>query len=129
MIIASGCSNPSVELPEQTREQSGQTGKQEAAYVPNMDKFLQLMREDYWKHITTFVNFDPSIKVNHDKPGKNIILPKDKGIHFSILLDASGSMYGKINGKTKMASAKEAIQEFAAKNAQKCNCFTAGLRT
>lgn len=80
-----------------------------------MEKFLQLMREDYRKHVTTFVNFDPSIKVIHDKPNENFVLPPDKKIHFSILLDASGSMYGKINGKTKMASAKEAIQEFVSR--------------
>ncbi|MGA8942566.1 MAG: VWA domain-containing protein [Thermoactinomyces sp.] len=80
-----------------------------------MEKFLQLMREDYRPHVTTFVNFDPNIRVNHDKPSENFTLPKDKRIHFSILLDASGSMYGKIQGKTKMESAKEAIQEFVSK--------------
>jgi Ca-activated chloride channel family protein len=80
-----------------------------------MDEFLKLVREDYRKHITTFVNFDTSVKVNHRKPGENITLPKDKRMHFSILLDSSGSMNGKINGKTKMESAKEAIQQFVSK--------------
>jgi D-amino-acid dehydrogenase/Ca-activated chloride channel family protein len=76
------------------------------------EEFLKLLAEDYRPHVTTFVNFDPSISVNHQRPDENIQLPEGKKVHFSILLDASGSMAAKVNGKSKMDVAKDSIQQF-----------------
>lgn len=79
------------------------------------EEFLKLMAEDYRSSVTTFVNFDPSVEVDHAKPNENIMLPASKKLHFSILLDASGSMNGKVGNRTKMDAAKEAIQQFVSK--------------
>ncbi|RAL21306.1 VWA domain-containing protein [Thermoflavimicrobium daqui] len=79
------------------------------------DAFLKLVAEDYRPHVTTFINFDTSIQVNHAQPTKDITLPSSKKVHFSLLLDASGSMNEKIGSETKMDIAKKAIQQFAQK--------------
>jgi Ca-activated chloride channel family protein len=77
-----------------------------------MDQLLSLLAEDYRSYVTTFVNFETEVKVNNQRPNGKIALPDSKKLHISILLDASGSMKAQINGKTKMDSAKEAIQSF-----------------
>ncbi|MBN6188943.1 VWA domain-containing protein [Aneurinibacillus sp. BA2021] len=73
---------------------------------------LGLMAEDYRPHVTTFVNFDATVEVNHAKPTENIRLPEGKKTHFSILLDASGSMKAKAGSQSKMDAAKESIRQF-----------------
>jgi D-amino-acid dehydrogenase/Ca-activated chloride channel family protein len=80
-----------------------------------MQHLLALLAEDYRSSVTTFVNFDPQVKVDHRRPDEKIVLPEDKKLHISILLDASGSMGQEINGKTKMDSAKDAIKKFSEK--------------
>jgi Mg-chelatase subunit ChlD len=47
------------------------------------------------------------------KVNGKIVLPAEKKVYFSILLDASGSMKEKIGNKTKMDIAKAAVQKFA----------------
>lgn len=73
---------------------------------------LGLMAEDYRPHVTSFVNFDATVEVDHAKPTENIRLPEGKKTHFSILLDASGSMKAKAGSQTKMDAAKESIRHF-----------------
>ncbi|WP_018759042.1 vWA domain-containing protein [Paenibacillus terrigena] len=79
------------------------------------EELLLLLAEDYRFYMTTFNNFETEVKVNNERPNGNITLPTSKKLHISILLDASGSMKAQINGKSKMDSAKEAIQIFADK--------------
>ncbi|MEJ9222108.1 VWA domain-containing protein [Paenibacillus glucanolyticus] len=79
------------------------------------DELLLLLAEDYRPYVTTFMNFDTEISVNNERPEGKITLPVNRNLHISILLDASGSMKAQINGKSKMDSAKEAIQTFADK--------------
>ncbi|CAM3439960.1 VWA domain-containing protein [Paenibacillus lupini] len=79
------------------------------------EELLLLLAEDYRPYVTTFINFETEIRVNNERPNGNMTLPESKKLHISILLDASGSMQAKINGISKMDSAKEAIQSFAEK--------------
>lgn len=80
-----------------------------------MQHLLALLAEDYRASVATFVNFDPQVKVNNRRPDEKIVLPASKKLHISILLDASGSMGQKIDGKSKMDSAKDAIKQFSEK--------------
>ncbi|MCJ8011009.1 VWA domain-containing protein [Paenibacillus sp. KQZ6P-2] len=79
------------------------------------EELLLLLGEDYSSYITTFKEYDTEIKVDIERPNGNITLPASRKLHISILLDASGSMKAQINGKSKMDSAKDAIQIFADK--------------
>ncbi len=79
------------------------------------EQLLLLLAEDYRPYVTVFNNFETEVKVNNERPDGNITLPTSKKLHISILLDASGSMKAQIDGKSKMDSAKEAIQIFADK--------------
>lgn len=80
-----------------------------------MEQLLLLLAEDYRSTITTYANIDTKVNVDFQKPDGTITLPESKKLHISILLDASGSMKGQISGKSKMDSAKEAIQNFGSK--------------
>jgi Ca-activated chloride channel family protein len=77
--------------------------------------FLDLLAEDYRPEVTTFVNFDPVVRVHNPRPDEKIVLPPEKRLHVAILLDASGSMNGKADGKTKMEAAKGAIRDFVSR--------------
>ncbi|MBB6673770.1 VWA domain-containing protein [Cohnella nanjingensis] len=79
------------------------------------EELLLLLAEDYRPYVTTFMNFETEVKVNNERPNDKITLPASKKLHISLLLDASGSMKAQINKKSKMDSAKEAIQSFADK--------------
>ncbi|MBD8005041.1 VWA domain-containing protein [Bacillus norwichensis] len=79
------------------------------------EELLLLLGEDYSSYITTFKNFDTEVKVDNQRPNGNVTLPASRKLNISILLDASGSMEAQINGKSKMDSAKEAIQTFTDK--------------
>ncbi|WP_231506407.1 vWA domain-containing protein [Paenibacillus sp. UNC451MF] len=79
------------------------------------EELLLLLAEDYRTYVTTFINFETEVKVDNQRPDDKITLPTSKKLHISILLDASGSMKAEISGKSKMDSAKEAIQSFADK--------------
>jgi len=80
-----------------------------------MEELLLLLAEDYRSYVTIFNNFETEVKVNNERPDGKITLPTSKKLHISLLLDASGSMKAQINGKSKMDSAKEAIQIFVDK--------------
>lgn len=75
-------------------------------------ELMKLLAEDYRPYVTHFINFDPIVRVDHQRPNEKIVLPPTKKLHVSILLDASGSMAGKVQQKEKMTSAKEAILQF-----------------
>lgn len=82
---------------------------------------LSLLAEDYRATIKKFNDLSTEVKVNSPNMSTQIELPEEKKVHFSILLDASGSMNAKINGKSKMDIAKQAVKKFAStlpKNAQ-----------
>lgn len=79
------------------------------------DELLLLLAEDYRPYVTTFIYFDTEVSVNNERPEGKITLPASRKQHISILLDASGSMKAQVNGKSKMDSAKEAIESFADK--------------
>ncbi|MFC9601063.1 VWA domain-containing protein [Peribacillus butanolivorans] len=80
-----------------------------------MEELLLLFAEDYRPYVSTFINFESEVTVNNQRPNEKVTLPTSKKLHISILLDASGSMKEQINGKSKMDSAKEAIQSFGDK--------------
>lgn len=57
---------------------------------------------------------DPVIKIDSSTPEDEIDIPDETTVNVAILLDASGSMAGKVNGGQKMDLAKSAIQKYAA---------------
>ncbi|MCS1352434.1 VWA domain-containing protein [Mechercharimyces sp. CAU 1602] len=82
-------------------------------------KLLQLLAEDYAPIDKKYKNFDYTFynpnaddtpNGTDDKGSDN---KSDKSAQVSILIDASGSMAGKVNGQTKMKLAKEAAERFA----------------
>ena len=79
------------------------------------EELLLLLAEDYRPYVSTFINFESEVTVNNPRPNEKVTLPTSRKLHISILLDASGSMRATINGKSKMDSAKEAIQSFGDK--------------
>lgn len=77
---------------------------------------LWLIREDYHEEVEQFVRFDPVVDVHVNKPNEDMDDPAlnqaSATTHFSILLDASGSMNALSNGEKRIDSAKNAINEF-----------------
>lgn len=78
-----------------------------------LEEMIHLLAEDYHEEVETFVNFDPNVEVNVEKPDETINRPELKKTHLALLIDASGSMRAKVGGKTKMDSAKQSVKEFA----------------
>jgi Ca-activated chloride channel homolog len=76
------------------------------------NEFLDLLKEDYSHEVTTLINFDDAINVELERPDESINKPINN-LRYFILLDASGSMLGQINGTTKMEVAKESIEKFS----------------
>lgn len=77
-----------------------------------LDNLLLLLAEDYRPYIKQFNEISTDINVNNPNVQTSIQLPAEKKVHFSILIDASGSMNQKVGGKTKMEIAKEAVHTF-----------------
>ncbi|TCS94259.1 VWA domain-containing protein [Hazenella coriacea] len=77
-----------------------------------LDNLVYLLGEDYQPHYATIQAIDPTIRVNQATPEGKI--PQVEKINVQILLDASGSMAGKVSGGQKMDLAKKAINSFAA---------------
>lgn len=81
-------------------------------------QLIQLLAEDYEPALKKIKEFDPSLKIGDlkftdkedDKKKKD--LESDKRVHVEILLDASGSMAGRVEDGIKMDLAKEAIEKF-----------------
>ncbi len=78
---------------------------------------VALLAEDYNPEVKTLDELDPTIKTNRETPGgvndPEGKLPKQ--VNVEILLDASGSMAGRVSGGVKMDLAKEAIRNFVSK--------------
>ncbi|MGG3800728.1 vWA domain-containing protein [Metabacillus fastidiosus] len=76
-------------------------------------RLLALTADDYRSFYNFFTEFDTSYDDPDAGPGKiDMAVPLEKNINVAILLDSSGSMNGKVDGKTKMELAKSAIQTF-----------------
>ena len=78
---------------------------------------VALLAEDYKPILKKLDALDPSIKTNIKSPG-GVNAPEGelpKQVNVEILLDASGSMAGRVNGGVKMDLAKDAIRNFVSK--------------
>ena len=76
-------------------------------------RLVHLVGEDYQGFFREFNAFDTSYKVNMKQPGGvNAPDVKEHTLNVEILLDASGSMAGLVDGSTKMDLAKGAIKQF-----------------
>ena len=83
---------------------------------------VALLAEDYKPELKALENFDPTIKTNIKEPG-GVNAPEGelpKQVNVEILLDASGSMAGRVSGGVKMDLAKEAIRNFASNKCRGC---------
>ncbi|MDA8353827.1 MAG: VWA domain-containing protein [Firmicutes bacterium] len=81
-----------------------------------LNRMYELAAEDYRPVIRYYQNFDPStIEVERGPNGELRLkeLPGQKKVNIAILLDASGSMAGKVDGGVKMKLAKKAVKDFA----------------
>jgi len=78
---------------------------------------VALLAEDYKPIVKELDEIDPTIQTNIKTPGgvndPEGELPKQ--VNVEILLDASGSMAGRVSGGVKMDLAKKAIQSFVSK--------------
>ena len=78
---------------------------------------VALLAQDYKPILKELDEIDPTIKTNIKTPG-GVNAPEGelpKQVNVEILLDASGSMAGRVSGGVKMDLAKEAIRNFASK--------------
>ena len=78
---------------------------------------VTLLAEDYMPEVKTLDSLDPTIRTDLETPG-GVNAPEGelpKQVNVEILLDASGSMAGRVNGGVKMDLAKEAIRNFVSK--------------
>jgi len=76
---------------------------------------VYLLAENYEKEVEDLNNFDTSLTLTNDTPNDSSV-KKGKGensLNVTILLDASGSMAGTVDGGVKMDLAKAAIKRFA----------------
>ncbi|PRX38476.1 Mg-chelatase subunit ChlD [Planifilum fimeticola] len=78
---------------------------------------VSLLAEDYMSIVKELDELDPTIKTNVKTPGgvNNLEGDTPKQVNVEILLDASGSMAGRVSGGVKMDLAKEAIRNFVSK--------------
>ena len=76
------------------------------------EELLTLVKRIISDGVKGLVNFDSEINVGLEKPDENVSVDINN-IGYYILLDASGSMYGQVNGISKMEAAKNSIQKFA----------------
>ena len=78
---------------------------------------VALLAEDYMPEVKVMDELDPTIKTNRETPG-GVNAPEGelpKQVNVEILLDASGSMAGRVSGGVKMDLAKDAIRNFVSK--------------
>ncbi|MBN2908943.1 VWA domain-containing protein [Polycladomyces sp. WAk] len=93
----------------------------ELAKLPNglstdqlYNRLIYYLAENYKPIVDKLDHFDTSFEIRNKAPDDlRVQAPDAKKLNVAILLDASGSMAGKIDGKTKMEQAKEAIGRFA----------------
>ncbi|TCS94256.1 vWA domain-containing protein [Hazenella coriacea] len=77
------------------------------------DRLVYLFAENYQPPYATMQTIDPSIHVNETTPDGKVRIPNLEKFNVQIILDASGSMAGKVSGGQKMDLAKQAIQNFS----------------
>ena len=91
---------------------------------------VALLAEDYMPEVKVMDELDPTIKTNRETPG-GVNTPEGelpKQVNVEILLDASGSMAGRVSGGVKMDLAKERDPEFCLQIAGRSSGGAAGLR-
>lgn len=76
------------------------------------DAILHLVGEDYHQEVNEFMQFDATVEAGKNRPDEQIEEPVAQGVHYAILLDASGSMNAKAGSGTRMDEAKSAIMGF-----------------
>ncbi|MGX9708093.1 vWA domain-containing protein [Laceyella tengchongensis] len=90
--------------------------KMPKAYAKDANKVYAylhtLVAENYQPRYQEFIAFDPNYSINKATPDGTIKIPKLEKINVEIILDASGSMAGQVNGGQKMDLAKQAIRGF-----------------
>lgn len=77
------------------------------------NELIRLLAEDYRPIEKKIDEFDPSIQVKTAKPGDVSEPENQTQLNVEILLDASGSMAEPVEGKTRMALAKQSIKKFS----------------
>lgn len=92
-------------------------------------RLLQLIGENYQQEKGTFdrleqINYRQAL-LSIDPADPASAPPTERKMNIEVLLDASGSMAGKVNGGVKMELAKKSIQDFLASSSQQSNV---GLR-
>ncbi|WP_245891700.1 vWA domain-containing protein [Planifilum fimeticola] len=79
---------------------------------------VALLAEDYKPEVKALDELDPTIRTDRETPG-SVNAPEEgklpKRVNVEILLDASGSMAGRVSGGVKMDLAKDAIRNFVSK--------------
>ncbi len=76
------------------------------------EAILKLIAEDYHEEVQDLIKFDPTVEATGSRPDEEIDEPAVNGVHYAILLDASGSMNAQNKGGTRMEEAKSAIMSF-----------------
>lgn len=76
------------------------------------EAIVKLVAEDYHEEVQELIKFDPTIESTGSRPDEEIDEPVVNGVHYAILLDASGSMNAQNKGGTRMEEAKSAIMSF-----------------
>ncbi|GGA51942.1 hypothetical protein GCM10007416_26300 [Kroppenstedtia guangzhouensis] len=94
---------------EQALDQFPDNLSTEEAY----DRLVYLLGENYRPQYEELMSLDPTIQVNEKTPDNKIDVPSIEQMNVEILLDASGSMAGRVDGGVKMDLAKQAIRAFA----------------
>ncbi|MGF7089295.1 D-amino-acid dehydrogenase/Ca-activated chloride channel family protein [Kroppenstedtia sanguinis] len=77
------------------------------------NRLVYLLGENYRPKYEELMSLDPTIRVNEKTPDNQIDAPSVEEMNVEILLDASGSMAGRVDGGIKMDLAKQAIRAFA----------------
>lgn len=76
-------------------------------------QLLKLQAQSYKEAVSKLEGIIPELAIKgQNNETVHSIKPKDKSLNVEILLDASGSMAGKVNGEIKMEVAKKAIYNY-----------------
>ncbi|HHB1887428.1 VWA domain-containing protein [Bacillus cereus] len=76
-------------------------------------QLLNLQAQSYKEAVSKLERIIPELAIKEqNNDNVNSIKPKEKSLNVEILLDASGSMAGKVNGQVKMEVAKKAIYNY-----------------
>ncbi|SMO80437.1 vWA domain-containing protein [Melghirimyces algeriensis] len=85
------------------------------------DRLVYLLGENYRPKYEEVMNFDTAIRVNEKTPDQKVDVPSIERMNVEIVLDASGSMAGKVDGGVKMDLAKQAIKKFVSELPEEAN--------